>query len=62
MLQNSTFLYYYTLIEDEEECGIYDLANVSQVTNDAFAEVYKYLDSLCVEVPESLVRSVLEMI
>jgi hypothetical protein len=62
MLKNSTFLYYYTLSEDEEECGIYDLTNFDQIDSNAFAEVYKYLDSLCVEVPESLVRSILEKI
>jgi hypothetical protein len=62
MLKNSTFLYYYSLNEDEEECEIYDLVNFSPIDNDAFAEVYKYLDSLCVEAPESLVRSILEKI
>jgi hypothetical protein len=61
MLKNSTFLYCYTLIE-KEECVIYDLANLDPINDDAFAEVYQYLDSLCVEAPESLVRSILKMV
>jgi hypothetical protein len=62
MIQKSTILYYYTLNEDEEECGVYDLATLNPANNDDFAQVYDYLDSLCVEVPESLVRSILEKI
>ena len=60
MLQNSTFLYYYTLSENEEECGIYDLNHLDQSDMDDFAEVYQYLDSLCVEAPESALKSLFE--
>ena len=60
MLQNSTFLYYYTLSENKEECGIYDLNHLDQLETDDFAEVYQYLDSLCVEAPGSAIKSLLK--
>jgi len=62
MLKNSTFLYYYTLNEDQEESVIYDMACLSPVSENGYAEVYQYLDSLCVEAPEFLVHSLLEKI
>ena len=62
MLKNSTFLYYYTLNEDQEECVVYDMATLSPVNDNRFAEVYQYLDSMCVEAPEFLVRSLLDKI
>ena len=62
MLQNSTFLYTYTLNENQEECEFYDLAALDPATNNRFADVYQYLDSLCVEAPEFLVKSILDKI
>jgi hypothetical protein len=62
MLKNSTFLYYYTLNNNDEECEIYDLNDFNQIDKRDFTEVYKYLDSLYVEAPKSLINSILKLI
>jgi hypothetical protein len=62
MLKNSTFLYTYTLSEDQEECEFCDLAVLNPVTDNGFADVCQYLDSLYIEAPEFLVKSILDKI
>ena len=62
MHEKSTFLYYYTLNEDQEECGFYDLTSLMPVTEKGFQDVYQYLDSLCVEAPEYLVKRIMDKV